>query len=433
MPPFGAFFARLDPVQALVFLLIGLAFGAVLEMSGFGDSRKLAGQFYLREMTVLKVMFTAIVVACVLLFLAGSLGLLDLERVFVNPTYLPSGIAGGLIMGVGFIVGGFCPGTSIVSAATGKLDGAAFVAGALAGVMAFGESVSSFESFFNAAPLGRFTLPMWLGLPEGVVVLLLVLMALAMFRGAEIAEQMVGQKTPWREVRLLPRQPSAWAGSGALLALSIVLIARGQPEGERRFALVAAEEQPRLDGRRVYVSPAEVVELRKDPTLRVRILDLRSESDFNLFHLARSTRVSAGDRSAHAFVSGLQTAPDNTVFFLVGNGEEEATRAFRQLRPLGVNNLYIIEGGLNRWLDLYPAPSCVADRRPEASGEEPRYAFRLAVGDRIEAAHPGAVQRDAPIGCEAPGEATRLAAVNAIPFERKVLLQKKRVVRGGCG
>ena len=121
-----------------------MGFGAILEMAGFGDSRKLAAQFYFKDMTVLKVMFTGIVVAAVLIFLSSSLGLLDYDRLWVNPTYLYPGIVGGLIMGVGFIVGGFCPGTSLVAASTLKLDGIFFVLGGLFGVWAFGESVGSF-------------------------------------------------------------------------------------------------------------------------------------------------------------------------------------------------------------------------------------------------------------------------------------------------
>src|SRR5512138_3588991 len=138
---------------ALAFGAIGFAFGAVLEMAGFGDTRKLAAQFYLREMTVLKVMFSAIAVAAVLLFLASAFGLLDLDRVWVNPTYLWPGIVGGLVMGVGFVVGGFCPGTSLVAAATLKIDGILFVLGALVGVGIFGEHVSSIESFWLSSYL----------------------------------------------------------------------------------------------------------------------------------------------------------------------------------------------------------------------------------------------------------------------------------------
>ena len=101
-----------NPWTYLVFGLIGFGFGFVLEISGFGNSKKLAAQFYFKDLTVLKVMFTAIVTAMVLLFLSVGLGILDFNLVWVNPTYLWPGIVGGLIMGVGFIVGGFCPGTS---------------------------------------------------------------------------------------------------------------------------------------------------------------------------------------------------------------------------------------------------------------------------------------------------------------------------------
>ena len=91
----------------LVYLAIGFGFGFALERAGFGNSRKLAAQFYLYDMTVLKVMFTAIVVAMVLVFWASALMRLDFDRIFVNPTYLWPGIIGGLLLGVGFVIGGY--------------------------------------------------------------------------------------------------------------------------------------------------------------------------------------------------------------------------------------------------------------------------------------------------------------------------------------
>ncbi len=143
----------------MIYLLVGLAFGATLETAGFGNSTKLAAQFYFKDLTVFKVMFTAIIVACVLVFLSSSVGLLDYNLIWVPPTYLWPGIAGGLIMGVGFIVGGFCPGTSLVAMATGKVDGVFFVLGALTGIFLFGETVDSYAVFFESSYMGRFTLP----------------------------------------------------------------------------------------------------------------------------------------------------------------------------------------------------------------------------------------------------------------------------------
>ena len=154
----------------LVYLVIGFCFGFILESSGFGDSRILAAQFYFRRLNVLKVMFTAIVVAMLLIFWSTALGLLDYNEIWVKQTYLWPGIAGGIIMGVGFILGGYCPGTSLVSAATLKIDGMFFLAGFIAGAIGFGETVAHIEAFWHSGYLGVFTLPEFLGVETGVVV-----------------------------------------------------------------------------------------------------------------------------------------------------------------------------------------------------------------------------------------------------------------------
>lgn len=165
----------------LIYLVIGFCFGFILESAGFGDSRLLAAQFYWRDLRVLKVMFTAILVAMVLIFWSTALGWLDYEQVWVNPTYLWPGILGGLIMGVGFVLGGFCPGTSLVGAATLKLDALWFVAGTAVGIFGFGESVALFNDFWHSSDLGRLTLQDWLGLPTGMVVLGLVVVGILAF------------------------------------------------------------------------------------------------------------------------------------------------------------------------------------------------------------------------------------------------------------
>ena len=128
-------------------------------------------------------MFTAIVVAMILIFWATALGLLDYNEIWVAPTYLWPGIAGGVIMGIGFILGGYCPGTSVVSVATLKIDGMFFFLGHVAGVIFFGETVSFITTFWNSGYLGRFTLPELLHVETGVTVVLVVCLALAMFLG----------------------------------------------------------------------------------------------------------------------------------------------------------------------------------------------------------------------------------------------------------
>ena len=174
-----------------VYALIGFAFGFILESAGFGDSRRLAAQFYWRDLTVLKVMFTAILVAAVLIFWATALGWLDYDKVWVNPTYLWPGIVGGLVMGVGFILGGFCPGTSLVGASTLKLDAIWFVAGTAVGIGGVGDTVALFNDFWHSSHLGRLTLQAWLALPTGVVVFGLVVIGVLVLWVGDIVRRRI--------------------------------------------------------------------------------------------------------------------------------------------------------------------------------------------------------------------------------------------------
>lgn len=419
------------------FFLIGMGFGAVLEMSGFGDSRRLAAQFYMRDMTVLKVMFTGIIVAAVLLQIASALQWLDMSRVWVNPTYLWPGIVGGLIMGVGFIVGGFCPGTSVVAASTLKLDGVVFLLGVGTGVYAFGKTVRSFEGFFNSSSMGRFTLGDWLGVPSGLAALLLVLMALAMFYGAEISEAVFGRGRSWKDVRLVPRNRWLASGAGLLVLLAATSLFIGQPDARDRYRWIAPTAERQVSGREVFVDPAEVVDLSRDLTVAVRIFEIRTESDYNLFHLEGSRRISPSLVSTPGFLRELQAAAENTVFFLASNDEKAATEAWRVLRAQGVLNLYVIDGGINGWLERYPVGSCIARRLALTGNAAPdtfAYEFQLAVGDRNPSAHPARERREFVPDC---GGATELAASRwggpPSDYLKKVKLQRKVVAKGGCG
>ena len=118
-------------------LIIGILFGAILEQAGFSTSKKLVGLFYGYDFTVLRVFFTAGIVAMIGVLALTHFGLLDINLTYINPTFLWSAIIGGLIMGLGFIVGGFCPGTSVCAAAIGKIDAMIFIGGALLGVLLF--------------------------------------------------------------------------------------------------------------------------------------------------------------------------------------------------------------------------------------------------------------------------------------------------------
>jgi hypothetical protein len=166
--------------------IIGIAFGACLETARLGRASKLAAVFTLRDFTVLKVMFSAIVTALLGSFWLGRLGLIELSALYVPDTALGPQVAGGLIFGVGFALSGLCPGTACVSAASGRIDGLAALAGMLTGVLLAGLAMPWLA--LDAADR-TWTLPAALDLPYGVVVSLIVLFAVALFAIIEHWEQ----------------------------------------------------------------------------------------------------------------------------------------------------------------------------------------------------------------------------------------------------
>ncbi len=364
----------------VVFLLIGFGFGFVLESSGFGNSKKLAAQFYFRDLTVLKVMFGAIITAMVGIFLASALGLLDYNLLWVNPTYLWPGIIGGLIMGIGFIVGGFCPGTSLVAAATWKVDGIFFALGVLFGIFIFGETVDIIDIFWNSSYMGRFTLMDLFKIPTGYIVLGIVLMALFMFWGAEKLEKYFGGMDPNKAPKF------RYFGAASLVFAALLLIPLGQPTNADRWSKIADESQAKLDNREVQISPAELLNTLHDHKLNTIMIDVRDEASYNLFHLADSQHVTLDQLEAS--VPQLHLEPPNTVFVVMGNDESAATSAWKYLVAESVPNIYILEGGVNNWIATFASE----DNRIRALASSPddtlRYEFAAALGSAFAASDP---------------------------------------------
>ena len=418
-----------NPWTYVVFGLIGFAFGFTLEMSGFGNSRKLAAQFYFTDLTVLKVMFTAIVTAMVLLFGAVGLGLLNFNQVWVNPTYLSSGILGGLIMGVGFIVGGFCPTTSLAAASTGKVDGMFFVLGGFFGAFLFGETEKYFDNWYtNAGYYGRVTLDQVFHLPIGVVVLVVVLMALFMFWGAEQLERIFGKKDLTREPRLRV------AGAGALFVLALAVVFIGSPSLEEKYSKLTftrTESIPQLNAdpivntltysademlqkRLVQIAPAELFKTVYSQNVNLIMLDVRPESDYNLYHIKGALNVPL-DKLPTIIPDLLTEPPANSVFVLMSNEETAATEAWKQLVASSVPNVYILEGGVNNWIaffgenENFPSLSSIGN-------DQLGYIFPAALGSRYESCDPDPVQYE------------------ELEFVAKIRLQLKRDKSGGgCG
>lgn len=406
----------------MVYLAIGIGFGMALEMSGFGDSRRLSAQFYFTEMRVLKVMFTAIIVAMLLIFLFSAFGLLNFDNVWVNTTYIWPQIIGGIILGIGFIVGGFCPGTSIVAASTFKIDGIFFVAGVLFGVFLLGESLSitGLGMFYNAGDYGRLTLYDLFGVDAGVVVVLVILMALAMFYGAGLSEKFFGEKLAWRDIPLNPAKHVNPVFAAVLVLVAVIILIKGEPSLDARWKLLPAAEQQKLMSREVYIHPGELLEVMNNFQLKARILDLRSEKDYNIFHILSAENVPAEKLEDHDLIEGLKKEKPNTAIVLVSNGEGLSTEAYRFLRVSGVQNVYILEGGINNWIAVFGADSTVAvkNEKAPAGPDELAYIFTRAYGSSLKLANPVNDEGRVP---------------EEIKYTKKVKIQAKAAKSGGCG
>ncbi|QPC81357.1 YeeE/YedE family protein [Phototrophicus methaneseepsis] len=392
----------------IVYLVIGFAFGYVLEIAGFGNSSKLAAQFYFKEMTVLKVMFGAIIVAMVLIFGATGLGLLDYNLIYVNPTYLWPGIIGGLIMGFGFIIGGFCPGTSLVSAATAKLDGIMFVLGVFLGIFLFGETVGLYEDFWYSSYMGRFTLMDLFNTGVGPIVVVVVIAAILAFLGAEMAEKYIG-KMPLAQF-------GRWRYSAAagIIVLAFVVLFIGQPTNADKWARMADEQETRIENREIYIHPGEILHLMEDPKITVKMIDVRSETDYNIFHVLDAKHIPADQ--IQSYVGEFNLEPANTVFMLMSNDEETATEAWRTLIAESVPNVYVLEGGVNNWVSIFSDKEFVTSAQvPDHAADTLAFAFPSALGSRSPAADPN-------------------PDVYELEYESKVVLELKRgPASGGCG
>jgi hypothetical protein len=177
-----------------VAVVLGFAFGFALERAGFGSARRLTAVFYLHDMSVLKVMFSAIVTAMLGLFVLSGIGWLDMSLIYLVPTHVLPQVVGGLMLGVGFVVGGYCPGTSVAGMATGRLDAMIYALGLTAGLAFYAEIYSRIEPWVKLTSLGRITLPALLGIPAGWLVLAVAVLAGAAFLGAERIEAAMRQR-----------------------------------------------------------------------------------------------------------------------------------------------------------------------------------------------------------------------------------------------
>ena len=318
-------------------------------------------------------------------------------------------------MGLGFIVGGFCPGTSLVAAATLKLDGIAFVLGGIVGIGIFGEVVDNFESFFNGSYFGRYMLSDLFGVSTGVALLFVVIMALIMFYFGEISEKVFGENKSLKDVSLVPKNKFKIIASVTIITAVVLTILIGQPDYNKRYNWISSVENKKIENREIFAHPGEIQVFMFDPTVILKIIDVRDEKDFNLFNLKTSTLITENDLYNSKYINNLTSLPKNGIVLIVSNGEKRAVEFYKKLKGLGVVNLYVLEGGINNWLDNFAAEG-ILGKDETKSEDELKYVFKTSLGNNYHSS-------------QANPEHFKIQST----FTKKIKLEAKTLKAGGCG
>ncbi|MBE2215752.1 MAG: YeeE/YedE family protein [Opitutaceae bacterium] len=349
-----------DEISLIVAFGIGIAFGFVLERAGFGNARVLAAQFYFRDLRVLKVMFTAIVTAMTGVYVLSRMGVVDLSLVYLTPTFLWPQIVGGLILGVGFVIGGYCPGTSCVSAATGRIDGIVYVLGMIFGLIGFAEIYPMVENFAHSSALGQITLSSLFKIPYGVLVFAVVVMAVVAFVGAEWAETKFGGKKPDADSLLAPAKTLAPSRllAGGIVGLGVIAAVSGDPY-RGPFARVDTRELALNAGTKAdHISVDQLADWLVQGRNDFLLVDVREPAEFAAYHIPEAINVPLA-----ALSPDIADRTERIVFY--SDGSIHSAQAWLLLKSLGYSNAYMLFGGLEEWKDSILFPRLAADATPE--------------------------------------------------------------------
>jgi thiosulfate/3-mercaptopyruvate sulfurtransferase len=349
----------LDSAKAfLASLLIGMAFGFFLERAGFGSSRKLTGVFYFSDMSVIKVMFSAVITAALGLTCCVVLGLISLEGVYLMPTVYGAYVVGGLIFGVGFVMGGWCPGTAAAGLASGKLDALVFLVGAVVGSALFNEMFGLIKPLYESGQRGVLHIYDTLGISRGAFNVVLSIAAVLMFWGCEWVErrktgQSLGQNTSVLKTL-----------SVVVLTLAVALVAVGSgrsPGGQPVGAIsgtVSAESEllAAVDMAQDHIEPEDLADriLRQERGLVV--VDIRPTVEYMDYHLPNALNIPMAELH-----QALAPYKNVGTIVLYSNGMTHPAQARDSLYRSGYTNAYMLTDGLNGFIERCLTPVSLRD------------------------------------------------------------------------
>lgn len=338
------------PTAMLAALAIGFSFGFALERAGFGSARRLAGIFYFRDMAVLKVMFTAVIVAMIGLLYALGLGWIGADQLFFMPSIYGAQVVGGLLLGVGFVTGAWCPGTAVVGLASGRWDAAVFLVGAGLGSVLFNELFGMLKGLYQWGNSGVQFVWQACGMSAEAFATVFVLVAIGCFWGAEYIERRVARTgVYWRS-------PFLKAFSVALVVLAVGLLAMRSGNADAGTASVPAPSETALLAQVAAAADHMEAEELADRIMRAEagllLVDIRPAEDFAAFHIRGAVNIEMA-----ALPAALAPYRNKGLIVLYSNGMTHPAQARDALARMGYANVYLLTDGLTGFRERVLKPA----------------------------------------------------------------------------
>ena len=348
-----------DSTDLVFALLVGFGFGFVLERAGFGRADRLTAIFYGRDFRVMRVMFTAVVTAMLGLYGLDLAGVMPLGDVAVLSTYVWPQLVAGVLLGAGFIIGGYCPGTAFVGAASGKLDALFFIGGLAIGSIGFSTVSPDLQSWHASGTMDRVLLHEVLGVPAGVAVLGVVAFALGCFWAVGQVQRRV------RAACALPLQaePERFSGfphrlaAGALAAAGVFYLAAGAFSGH--LATARPLPEVRLAASDGGLDVWQALTLRAEYGAALAVLDVRPAERFAAYAIPDSRNV-PGLKDAGAVAA--EAGPGVRAVLLVG--DDESLLASLVAGSRGGSRLHFLKGGPRAYYVAVELPAPLFSDRP---------------------------------------------------------------------
>lgn len=341
-------------------LLIGCGFGFALERAGFSSSRRLAGVFYFTDMAVVKVMFSALITAMLGLSYLVGFGWIQLDQIFLMPTIYGAQIAGGLLFGVGFVMGAWCPGTAAAGLAAGRIDALVFLAGTIGGSILFNELFPVIRPLYTAGDRGPQMVYDTAGMSRNGFILVFTLVAVAAFWLSELAEKVRTGRAPYLGSPFLKAFSLALVAlAGGLFVLSPAATAVSS-KSAGAATVTALEEKALLEGvekAKDHIEPEELADRLMAGEPDIVVVDVRPAVEFNAFHIRGALNVPLAK-----LTEALQPYKNKGLIVLYSNGMTHPAQARDSLQRQGFGNVYILTDGLQGFRDRCLKPVSL---RPE--------------------------------------------------------------------